>query len=120
MKAIVCDSQGNKLAEFVGDDAEGQAAAFIITLPVLDTNGYWIDSCVLEEGAHCDDCGCVVEDAHECAKCGISDKLDMTSGLCEWCRADEQGSPWGRCVFCDGARAKDGSCACKTANGKYR
>lgn len=49
--------------------------------------------------------------AEECSVCSVeSDHL--IDGMCEWCWADENGSPWGRCNMCSGARANNGSCAC--------
>lgn len=64
MKAIVLDGRtltGNgylKLAEFVGLDAEKQAAEYIGTLPDYLRGRYWLDVCIPAEDAHCDDCGC--------------------------------------------------------------
>jgi hypothetical protein len=64
MKAVVLDGDviegtGHKvLREFVGTDAEQQAAAFIDTLPDHDRGRYWLDACIPVEDAHCDDCGC--------------------------------------------------------------
>lgn len=50
----------------------------------------------------------------ECANCGseVEDE-DMDGDLCEWCQADAQGFPYGRCPDCSGARAQDRSCACR-------
>lgn len=64
MKAIVLDGQvfsggGHlRLAEFVGPDAPEQAANYIGTLPDHLSGRYWLDACIPQEDAHCDDCGC--------------------------------------------------------------
>jgi hypothetical protein len=47
----------------------------------------------------------------ECGTCGVEERV--TDGLCAWCQADQDGRPNGGCQDCLGAKAKDGTCACR-------
>jgi len=68
----------------------------------------------------CKQCGCdydelnadgicsVCEDS--CRDCDTQERV--TNGQCVWCRAADQGYPYGECDDCMGANASDLSCAC--------
>ncbi len=47
-----------------------------------------------------------------CSECGNED-WPLSRGMCEWCRADDEGRPYGSCAQCGGARARDRTCACR-------
>ena len=49
----------------------------------------------------------------ECRTCGCEQRVDPTTKLCSWCRADAAGRPYGSCDECHGARDRDLSCACE-------
>ena len=49
----------------------------------------------------------------ECRTCGCEQRVDPTTKLCSWCRADAAGRPYGSCDECRGARDRDLSCACE-------
>lgn len=57
------------------------------------------------EHRHDHECGCV--------DCGITERVYESDGKCEWCRAEDAGYPHGQCNNCMGARASDGTCACR-------
>lgn len=58
----------------------------------------------------CDSCSIEDEGRNE----GRIHRLPNGDVLCDWCIAEAQGAPHGRCRHCKGARADDRSCACTT------
>jgi len=112
---LLSDAAANITEKKIGRGEQGYA----MCESCLNEAGLDLQDAVQHElHEHCGGCGesgeeCTCREGEECSECFAEDRVNESTGVCAWCQAQKDGSPWGRCDLCDGSKAADGTCACR-------